>query len=695
MLARGGWQEWWGRSRTSVFVERNQSHIGRYRIVAEHGHGGMGVIYRGQDDSLGRTAAIKLLSPDRVSNPTAQAAFQKEAKAISKLKHAHIASLYEYNDSPQEPYLAMEWVDGQSLKQLLESGPISLERAMLLLSQMLSALDYAHSLGIIHRDIKPANLMVREGAGEPQLVLVDFGLATIFSESGGTTSITGPLFGTPLYLPPEIAAGEKVDGRADLYGAALVFYEMLTAKSVFGPGTVTEIISQHLHAQRPVLSEQAPHLPVALDEVVKKALDRFPDQRYQTGKEFSEAVFQAASAGPTSVKKSSDSKMSTTTKVAIGMAIFALLAGLALALFLLFLLLVPDIGPSESPSPTPSVSRSVAPSISPSAGISKPTLVWQKQVADARYLAHGRTYLVASGDGWCQVHNGLDGEIVWRTQMGGQPTLHPLSEPTQLLLKQKTSWVSFDLASGKKLWRLDLKAPVLAGVESDDEMLYVTTPSEMIAIDPADGTVSWRAASSSPILSVPPAVGPSEVIVATADNKLRAFDLRTHKEVWNVAAVDKPTCLALAPKGILMVGCEDGQAICLSQRTGKPFWGPVSQSSPVLNILPWTDQTIVAGKGGEIGSYDEEGTVMWMFQAGEELAGPVEYDGELINLVTKSGQLAAISITTGRELWSPVDLLVGDQSKPLNSGPISAEEWLFQILPGQIVALKSHLPSSP
>lgn len=668
----------------------------------------MGVVLRGQDETLGRTAAIKLLSPDRVSNPAARSAFQREAKAISRLKHAHIASLYEYGDDPNEPFLAMEWVEGRSLKELIDEGPLPLDRAVSLLGQMLSALDYAHSLGIIHRDIKPANLMLKEGLGEPQLIIVDFGLATTLTDSGGTTSVTGPLFGTPLYLPPEVAAGEKVDGRADLYCAALVFYEMLTAKTVFGPGTVTEIISHHLHAQRPVLSEHAPHLPVALDDVVRKALNRFPDYRYQTGKEFSEAVALALQPGapvatesePEVEAKPAAKPMSNVRKFLLFVCVIVILAGLSFWALIIYLMIFPDHPRTASPSPTASVSSSPTASSpvamdSPSATASpkgpvRPNLAWQSSSNDGRYLAEGKSLLIVSGAETCQALQAATGEVVWKTTAGGRPVLFPASEPTQVLLQQPRGWISFELSTGKKLWSLDLKTPVLSGVVSDDEILYTTAGSEIVAVDPSDGSIAWKARSSAPLSAVPPAIGPSELIVATAGPQVRAFDLRTHQEAWHIKPPARPTCFALAPKGILVIGCDDGQSACVSQRAGKPLWSsPVSQATSVLNILAWTDQTIIAGAGGEIGSYDEEGNLQWMFQAGEELSGPVEYDGEIIRLTTKSAQLSGVSLSTGRDAWPSIDLAQGDKSKAVATGPLCAEEWLFQIVAGQVLAYKS------
>lgn len=679
----------------------------------------MGVVLRGQDETLGRTAAIKLLSPDRVSNPAARSAFQREAKAISRLKHAHIASLYEYGDDPNEPFLAMEWVEGRSLKELIDEGPLALDRAVSLLGQMLSALDYAHSLGIIHRDIKPANLMLKEGFGEPQLIIVDFGLATILTDSGGTTSVTGPLFGTPLYLPPEVAAGEKVDGRADLYCAALVFFEMLTAKAAFGPGTVTEIISKHLHAQRPVLSEQAPHLPVALDDVLRKALNRFPDYRYQTGKEFAEAValalLPAPPVDPTSeltietkpvvATKPAAKPMSNVRKFLLFLCVMIILTGLSFWALIVYLMVFPDPPQTSSPSPiasgssSPSASSSPVAVESPSAtsspkGPVKPSLAWQSPSNDGKYLVEGKSLLIVSGDESCQALQAADGQIVWKAASGGRPVLFPAAEPTQVLLQQKHGWMSFELATGKKLWSLDLKSPVLSGVVSDDEILYTAAGSDIVAVDPSDGSIGWKTTSSAPLTAVPPAIGPSELIVATAGPQVRAFDLRTHQEAWHIKPPARPTCFALAPKGILVIGCEDGQSACVSQRAGKPLWSsPVSQATSVLNILAWTDQTIIAGKGGEIGSYDEEGTLQWMFQAGEELAGPVEYDGEIIHVMTKSGQHSGVLINTGRDAWPSLDLAQADKSTVVTSGPLCAEEWLFQIVAGKVLAYRSG--SSP
>src|SRR5687767_2383457 len=193
------------------------SQLSRYELIAEIGRGGMGVVYRAYEAALDRTIALKVLAPELANQPGFVARLRREAISAARLRHPNIALLYEFGQADDTAFLAMEYLPGRSLRQLLEPGPLPFERALAILDQIGQALDYAHSMGIVHRDVKPSNILV---GSRDHAVLIDFGLAEM-AESSLLTS-DGAVLGTPHYMAPEQADGRGASAQSDQYGLAAV-----------------------------------------------------------------------------------------------------------------------------------------------------------------------------------------------------------------------------------------------------------------------------------------------------------------------------------------------------------------------------------------------------------------------------------------------------------------------------------------
>ena len=270
------------------------SQISRYELIAEIGRGGMGVVYRAYEAALDRTIALKLLAPELANQPGFVARLRREAISAARLRHPNIALLFEFGQADDTAFLAMEYVPGHPLRQLLEAGPLPIDRALAILEQIGQALDYAHHMGIVHRDVKPSNILV--GPGD-QAMLIDFGLAEV-SECTLLTA-DGAVFGTPHYMAPEQAAGRGADARADQYALAAVAYEMLTGAPPFHGRAATAVVHAHIYELPPPPTEQRPSLPVAANAVLLRALAKQPDERYASLAEFLSAL-RAALTPPAS-----------------------------------------------------------------------------------------------------------------------------------------------------------------------------------------------------------------------------------------------------------------------------------------------------------------------------------------------------------------------------------------------------------
>jgi serine/threonine-protein kinase len=253
---------------------------GRYTVVRKLGAGGMANVYLAEDQELGRRVAIKILNERHANDEQFVERFRREAKNAAALSHPNIVSIYDRGEAEGTYYIAMEYIDGRSLKELVVSrGPAPLTVAVEYARQVLSALRFAHRHGIVHRDIKPHNVMVD---AEGRVKVTDFGIAR-----AGTSQMTeaGSIVGTAQYLSPEQARGTNVDQRSDVYSLGIVLYELLTGTVPFNGDTPVEIAMKHLSTIAEPPSAKRADIPRDLDLIVMRALAKDPDDRYQSAEE--------------------------------------------------------------------------------------------------------------------------------------------------------------------------------------------------------------------------------------------------------------------------------------------------------------------------------------------------------------------------------------------------------------------------
>ena len=252
--------------------------LGKYQILRELGRGAMGVVYEAFDTVIERPVALKMLRTDLYAPeqlPDVRARFKREAHSAGRLSHPHIVTIFDYGEHEGTPYIAMDLMTGEELSRSLESGArMGLPQVVRVMEQLLGALTYAHEAGVVHRDIKPSNVFVlRDGS----IKVVDFGLARI--EASNLTE-TGTLLGTPAYMSPEQFLGLPVDARSDLFSTGVILYQMLTGDRPF-TGSPTTIMQKVLRQDPVEPSVLNPTLSAAWDDLVKRALAKKPDERYQ------------------------------------------------------------------------------------------------------------------------------------------------------------------------------------------------------------------------------------------------------------------------------------------------------------------------------------------------------------------------------------------------------------------------------
>jgi serine/threonine protein kinase/Tol biopolymer transport system component len=261
--------------------------LGQYQIVELIGTGGMASVYRAYQSSLDRSVAIKVLPAQHALTPGYKDRFILEAKAVGQLSHPNILPIYDFGIKGDLSYFVMKYVPDHTLSQLL-GKPLPLSRVSHFMNQIAGALDHAHSRGILHRDIKPANILL-EG---DWLLLADFGVAKIMETSSGITT-TGHIFGSPAYVSPEQAEGDKLDHRTDIYSLGVVLYEMVTGWPPFQDSNPMKVILKHIHELPPAPRSLVPSLPEAVEQVVVKALAKNPADRFNSAQEMVIALQQA------------------------------------------------------------------------------------------------------------------------------------------------------------------------------------------------------------------------------------------------------------------------------------------------------------------------------------------------------------------------------------------------------------------
>ncbi|OZD43168.1 serine/threonine protein kinase [Rhodococcus sp. 06-1477-1B] len=279
---------------------------GRYRVDDLIGRGGMASVYRGYDQTLGRTVAIKVLKADLAGDAAFRTRFRLEAQAASRMAHPTIVRVFDAGEDVEVgtdgherpvPYIVMELVHGRLLKDVIAAGPVPTDDALRYVDGILEALEYSHRAGVVHRDIKPGNVMITDSG---RVKVMDFGIARAVSDSSSTVAETTAIVGTAAYFSPEQAKGESVDARADLYSTGVVLYELLTGRPPFRGDTPVAVAYQHVSEAPVPPSEIVETVPRALDAIVLRALAKDPFQRPQDAASFREALDETVDGkGPT------------------------------------------------------------------------------------------------------------------------------------------------------------------------------------------------------------------------------------------------------------------------------------------------------------------------------------------------------------------------------------------------------------
>lgn len=339
--------------------------IGEYQLVSVIGRGGMGIVYRAYQPRLQRYVALKVLPTNLAMDPSFVERFNREAYLASSLDHPHIVPIYDFGNDRGMYFIAMRLIEGNSLQALVEkSGALSPARTLAILSQVASALDFAHQRKIIHRDVKPSNILIDQNGNA---ILTDFGLAKAI---GGSRVSSSGIVGTVGYMSPEQIENKPLGAASDIYALGLVAYEMLTGRLPFQGDSLAVILHQQVYNTPPPMRRFKPHFTPAMDEVMRRVLAKLPEQRYTSAGEFV-AALRAAMQDTSTVPDRTVFAIiaSVFTVIAFLLVCIALIVGMQNMLNPQATAVTPTriaIVPTAPPSPLPPTSTRIVPTAVPS-----------------------------------------------------------------------------------------------------------------------------------------------------------------------------------------------------------------------------------------------------------------------------------------------------------------------------------------
>src|SRR4051812_17271873 len=263
--------------------------LGPYRLLNRIGAGGMGEVWKAEDTHLLRTVAVKLLRAEIAGDEEWKARFLREARTAARLSHPNIATIYAIDQADERLYIAMEYVEGDPLNHLIASHVLGMPDAVRIVKHCADALTEAHAHGIIHRDVKPENIIVTKRG----VKMLDFGIAKLIDappEDAGKLTSDGTVIGTPEYMSPEQALGRPIDHRSDIFSLGVVLFEALTGRHPFAGSSITETLINIVTREAPAMVALLPDVSPRLAEIVRKSMQKKPEDRYEVAKQMASAL---------------------------------------------------------------------------------------------------------------------------------------------------------------------------------------------------------------------------------------------------------------------------------------------------------------------------------------------------------------------------------------------------------------------
>jgi serine/threonine protein kinase len=633
------------------------SEIAGHRLEAVAGRGGMGVVYRATQLRLKRQVALKLIASDLAADPSFRERFEHESEIAAQIEHPHVIPLYEAGEENGQLYITMRYVEGTDLRAMISrEGALPPPVAADILAQVCGALDAAHERGLVHRDIKPANVLIAGTREEPHAYLTDFGLTKQAATTGGMTK-TGMFVGTLDYIAPEQLQGGPVDARADVYALGCMLYQMLTGRVPYPRDSEPAKIWAHMQEPPPSLREVAPHVPVAFDEVLSRAMAKTPEDRYPSAGDLAHAAKAAAQ----------DQQVGATAERSVATGPAAPVTAMAGAPATAYAAQQPTSGAQSaqawSRQPSYPSAYGTQPGYAQQAPAKKsnlPMILLGAGTLVAAVLAFVLVSALAGGGGDTANANAA-GEVVGAPiKVGKAPVDIAFGGGAVWTANRDDKSVSrIDPATGR-VQRIEVGgAP--GEVDFDNNALFVWNYSTAVTkVDPATNEVSDPIETGGNIFAL--AAGDGHIWVAHEDSdQVVRISQDTLQPVGDPIPVgDKPRGLAVGEGGVWASNFGDSTITKIESGTGEVFGDPIKLAFEPGGIGV-VEGTVYVGTGNGIVAIDP---VSFAVDEPVNLTGASYYDvglGSLWATFPTRGHLQRLDLKTRQPIGDPIDVGKGAQ----------------------------------
>jgi len=663
---------------TAIFAHNDKLEDGHYTVLKELGVGGMGVVYHCRDEFLQRDVAIKMLLPELMADSKNVEVFTEEARLAARMDHPNIVTVYdigvEKRDGKQHHFVAMEYLPGGNLANRTQGAALAVEHALNWMKQLSNGLYFAHRKGVVHQDVKADNIFITT---EGDLKVGDFGLARLMANKVYINPSTKGM-GTPAYMSPELCRGEQQDQRSDMYSLGILFFEMVTGQLPYRANGMIEMAMKHTTAPIPSVRRLNPEVPDVLDRLIRKMMEKTPNDRYQSLNEvlkiLDDLIFDLRVARMGLTTKRTSQKVDTASAVQDAVA-----------------KQVPTPEPSPSAKDKP-VSKAEPVKETPPPAVQQVRKVNTENVTPVEKgeAAPNRPAKRPFDDRGDISHTRLEAAGIRNLEPVG-----PVREPSQPVSKLEESNFRISASSIPVLeglnpllsekWTFKTKGPIgwnsYPVLNRDDLSIYLASADGVLyKLDYQTGELIWRFDSDSMFIAGPQVRG-KDLVVGTTDGELIKLDATSGAPVWKTRLPSGVvTVPALTGHG-LIVPTMSGRVVGIDTSDGGRQWETDLKSAVVGNPSVYGDVAFIATREGNVHSLQvRSGKELWRANLDGPIVATPATSADSLYIGTQNGTFYSLDIESGQSIWEH------DCSRGIISGAVivftsvifcSQDKWMY------------------
>jgi serine/threonine protein kinase len=667
---------------TTIFARNDKLENGHYVVIKELGVGGMGVVYHCRDAFLQRDVAIKMLLPDLMKDANSVKVFTQEAQLAAHLEHPNIVTVYDIGEEERNKqkhhFVAMEYLPGGTLARKTQGGPLPIEHSLNWMKQLANGLNFAHRRGVVHQDIKADNILITT---EGDLKIGDFGLARLMANKVYINPTTKGM-GTPAYMSPELCRGEQQDHRSDIYSLGVLFFEMATGQLPYRANGMIEMAMKHTTAPIPSVRRLNPRVPDQLDRLIRKMMEKSPDDRYQSLAEvlskLDDFIFELRVARmglSTPASPQDDQKQITrvdTKETSLDVASVASVQSSPEPE-----LVSPPPSPRNEPAPRAYFStvspgetdkKQTSPAVDPGAitgeyPIVKPSSKQQNESSSEK-TPGDKTPPPPSGNNRKDKSNEIFSDSTIRLAGIKVPEqVGPARQPTVQTKKFDPVVSAYEIPVLSDLkpvllkkWSFETAGPIgwnsRPVVSQDLSHIYVaSTDGALYKLSAKDGNEIWKFGTKSILLSSPVVRG-ADLIQACADGQLIKINSASGERIWKKRLPAKLVSTPVLAGNSILLSSTQGQLWSIDGTSGDILWERKLDGALVAGLRNYGNITLIGSRQGNMYCLDtKSGNIRWHSELDGSIVSLPATSADSLYIGTQSGNFYSLDIDTGQVLW--------------------------------------------